>query len=195
MPPKKEAGDGLLKEFEDRETKLIAAAFLSTTGPDKFDYDLMAALTGNTVGSLKKMWPPVKRKAMEKYTGFAKFLGQPSTSTAAAASSPAPKIAASKKRKAASEDETPDNNASGGRTDSTAAIDKSDGNKSNSKKKTPVAKKPAGRPRKQIKMEEEEEEGGGGEGAKDDAMDELDVHSAGGSDGLHNQATVDEEEI
>lgn len=39
MPPKKkEATEGtvtLLKGFEDKETKLIAAAFLSSTGPDK----------------------------------------------------------------------------------------------------------------------------------------------------------------
>jgi hypothetical protein len=57
MPPKKDTavGEGLLPGFLDRETKLLAAAFLSTTAPDKYDYDIMAEKTGNTAGSLKKM--------------------------------------------------------------------------------------------------------------------------------------------
>jgi hypothetical protein len=38
MPPKKDTGNGdgkLLTSFEDRETKLLAAAFVSCIGPDK----------------------------------------------------------------------------------------------------------------------------------------------------------------
>ena len=39
MPPKKDAagaeGNELLIGFTDKETKLLAAAFLSSTGPDK----------------------------------------------------------------------------------------------------------------------------------------------------------------
>ena len=37
MPPKKEvvAGEALLSGFQDKETKLLAAAFLSSTAPDK----------------------------------------------------------------------------------------------------------------------------------------------------------------
>jgi hypothetical protein len=59
MPPKKDAAagesDALLVGFTNKETKLLAAAFVSSTAPDKFDYDTMATLTGNTAGSLKKM--------------------------------------------------------------------------------------------------------------------------------------------
>ena len=37
MPPKKEvvAGEALLSGFQDKETKLLAAAFLSSTAADK----------------------------------------------------------------------------------------------------------------------------------------------------------------
>jgi hypothetical protein len=59
MPPKKDAAagesDALLVGFTNKEAKLLAAAFVSSTAPDKFDYDIMATLTGNTAGSLKKM--------------------------------------------------------------------------------------------------------------------------------------------
>jgi hypothetical protein len=43
----------------------------------QYDYDLMQALTGNTPGSLKKMWPPVKKKAAEAHASFATFIGAP----------------------------------------------------------------------------------------------------------------------
>ena len=59
MPPKKDAAagesDALLVGFTNKETKLLAAAFVSSTAPDKFDYDIMSTLTANTAGSLKKM--------------------------------------------------------------------------------------------------------------------------------------------
>jgi hypothetical protein len=51
MPPKKNPAEGdqtkLLAGFEDKETKLIAAAFLSSIGPDKvstFSLSLAAPL-------------------------------------------------------------------------------------------------------------------------------------------------------
>ncbi|KAF1947448.1 hypothetical protein EJ02DRAFT_90038 [Clathrospora elynae] len=93
MPPKKDAAgseaNGLIAGFTEKECKLLAAAFISSTGPDKYDYDVMAKLTKNTVGSLKKMWPPVKKKAMETHPSFAAFLGQASASATAAAASTA----------------------------------------------------------------------------------------------------------
>ncbi|KAF2849195.1 hypothetical protein T440DRAFT_139631 [Plenodomus tracheiphilus IPT5] len=188
MAPKKDnaevASASLLKGFEDRETKLIAAAFLSIIGPDKFDYDLMAVLTGNTAGSLKKMWPPVKRKAIEAHAGFGKFLGQAGTTTAAASSIAAPKAAAAKKRKDESEDEAPEDTTEP-TTATATATDKADGNKSDSKKKAPskekkatAAKKPPGRPRKQVKKEEVE----------DEAMADPENDSTDGGDGVGEYA-------
>jgi hypothetical protein len=122
MPPKKDEVKGkdesTVKGFEPKETKLLAAGFLSMTGPDKvswshlllrnhtltvvqYDYDVMATLTGNTAGSLKKMFPPVKKKAIETLPSFASYItGGAATSTAAAngeKKEPAPK-AASRKR-------------------------------------------------------------------------------------------------
>ncbi|KAF2641978.1 hypothetical protein P280DRAFT_384833, partial [Massarina eburnea CBS 473.64] len=89
MAPKKtEAGGGTtdsLVGFEPREIKLLAAAF--------YDYELFATLTGNTAGSLRKMWPPVKRKAVDAHETFGTFLGAGETT----------KVPASKKRKAVSE--------------------------------------------------------------------------------------------
>ncbi|KAF1914565.1 hypothetical protein BDU57DRAFT_519634 [Ampelomyces quisqualis] len=71
----------------------------------------MAKLTGNTVGSLKKMWPPVKKKAVETHPSFATFLGlstaAASTNTAAVPAEPptaaAPKPKVARKRKADSD--------------------------------------------------------------------------------------------
>ncbi|KAI4942579.1 hypothetical protein J4E91_009973 [Alternaria rosae] len=146
MPPKKDApaaGETLLAGFVDKETKLLAAAFLSSTAPDKFDYDVMATLTGNTAGSLKKMWPPIKKKALENHPSFATFLGQAGVAAAApAGGDPKPAAAkVTKKRKAA--DEVPEEDADDGAKDlaPASAADKSEGDKSDTKKKAPVAKK------------------------------------------------------
>jgi hypothetical protein len=67
----------------------------------------MATLTGNTSGSLKKMFPPVKRKAIEAYPSFATFLSG-GTATAGANGEEKKTVpkAAGKKRKATSESET-----------------------------------------------------------------------------------------
>ncbi|KAH7066771.1 hypothetical protein BKA63DRAFT_495671 [Paraphoma chrysanthemicola] len=192
MPPKKDTNGAetirLLNGFEDKETKLLAAAFLSSIGPDKFDYDLMAVLTGNTNGSLKKMWPPVKKKAIDAHPSFASFLGSTGANIMAASGdpkTPAPpkaKATGGRKRKAADkaeiEDEadTKDVDAKPVR----AKSEKSDGNKSDNnksdskaetKKKAPAAK--------------------GKRGAKKAKKDELseeqvksEVDSADGGDGL-----------
>ncbi|KAI8932894.1 hypothetical protein NX059_010371 [Plenodomus lindquistii] len=151
----------------------------------------MHELTGNTVGSLKKMWPPVKRKAMDQHGSFAKYLGQ--TGTVAAAPAAAPKAAAGKKRKAASEDEAGEDNANskGDSTEPNTATDKSDDNRSKAKKrgppkekKVPVAKKAAGRPRKQVKKED----------VDDEAMADPEDNSADGGDGVDKEAEAEVEE-
>lgn len=164
MPPKKDTAGGeaneLLPGFTDKETKLIAAAYLSSTGPDKFDYDHMAALTKNTAGSLKKMWPPVKRKAIESHPSFAKFLGQ-SNGDATASTSEAPKLtAAPKSRKRKPADETPEEPAK-------SEPDSSEPDKKPTKKSAPAGKKKGrGRPKKQAKIEtmDEEDSADGGDG-------------------------------
>ncbi|KAH9870068.1 hypothetical protein J1614_006990 [Plenodomus biglobosus] len=189
MPAKKEGVETLLKGFEDRETKLIAAAFLSATGPDRFDFDLMATLTGNTVGSLKKMWPPVKRKVMNDYEGFAKFLGQAGTTTTPPKRSPTDandaKTAPAKKRKVASDDEGPEDNAKADATEPATATDKLNDSKGEPKKKgppkekkAPVAKK-QGRPRKTVKKESD---------------DEIVDEAAGNGDAIDNDAAAEADE-
>src|SRR5689334_21253516 len=104
----------------------------------QYDYDLMAALTKNTAGSLKKMWPPVKKKAMETHPSFAAFLGQAGTAAAAnsdAKPAPALKAAAGRKRKATDENDGKND------LDPTSDGGKSDGNKSDTKKKVAPGKK------------------------------------------------------
>ncbi|RMZ70833.1 hypothetical protein GMOD_00008477 [Pyrenophora seminiperda CCB06] len=155
MAPKKNVPDSesntLLVGFTDKETKLLAAAFVSCIGTDRYDYDLMATLTKNTAGSLKKMWPPVKKKASENYASFAKHLSLAGTTTAAESK-------AVKKRKAA--EVTPEV----GREVTDEADD--EGEKSDSNVKSPAAKKskraPAtrgkGRVKKGVKKEVSESE-------------------------------------
>ncbi|KAG9191494.1 hypothetical protein G6011_10228 [Alternaria panax] len=187
MPPKKDAtaeSSALLVGFTDKETKLLAAAFVSSTAPDKFDYDVMATLTRNTAGSLKKMWPPVKKKAADSHASFAAFLGQPGVAAAAAA---AAKIV--KKRKAP--DEVPEDAEDDAKDfDPPSAADKSEGDKSDSKKKkAPAAKKEKkaptqkkepvkgkGRPKKAFKKEESASE--------EDVKEESAENSTDGGDGL-----------
>lgn len=71
----------------------------------------MASLTGNTSGSLKKMFPPVKRKAIDAQPSFGTFLNGGTAPTAVATNGEQKKAApkaTGKKRKAISE---PDTNA------------------------------------------------------------------------------------
>ncbi|KAJ5029238.1 hypothetical protein J3E72DRAFT_408517 [Bipolaris maydis] len=175
MPPKKDTAGAeaneLLVGFADKETKLIAAAYLSCTGPDKFDYDRMAALTKNTAGSLKKMWPPVKRKAMESHPSFAKFLGQSNGDATTASTSEAPKLTTaaprSRKRKPADEEASEEPTKS--------EPDTSEPDKKPTNKSAPAAKKKArGRPKKQAKIESTDEE-----------------NSADGGDGRDSQVEYD----
>jgi hypothetical protein len=56
MPPKKDTADGgavksQLEDFKDSETKLIAAAFLSSTGPDKVSADKLCMRLCRSVAS------------------------------------------------------------------------------------------------------------------------------------------------
>jgi hypothetical protein len=118
----------------------------------------MATLTGNTAGSLKKMWPPVKRKAIDAHLSFAKFLGSEGGNAAAV-----PKATGGRKRKATADVDGED-------VDSKSAEDKSDSanksdGKAKTKKKAPAAK-PKGRPAKKTKKEvkEEEDSADGGDG-------------------------------
>ncbi|KAF2749555.1 hypothetical protein M011DRAFT_484965 [Sporormia fimetaria CBS 119925] len=71
MPPKKEsaAADAPMEGFDAKETKLIAAAFIATIASKdgKIDFGLMAKLTGNTEGTLKKYWPKTKAKIAGLY--------------------------------------------------------------------------------------------------------------------------------
>ncbi|KAF2119962.1 hypothetical protein BDV96DRAFT_641829 [Lophiotrema nucula] len=108
MPPKADAnsaGDAnVVKGFDARETKLLAAAYLASLTPGKIDYIVMGTLTGNTAGSLQKMFPPVKRKASEVVPSFAAFIGEAGAGNGAAPPTPAKPAAAKggrgKKRKA-----------------------------------------------------------------------------------------------
>ncbi|KAF1844191.1 uncharacterized protein K460DRAFT_397329 [Cucurbitaria berberidis CBS 394.84] len=175
MPPKEAAGaesTELIAGFTDKECKLLAAAFVSSTGPDKYDYELMSTLTKNTVGSLKKMWPPVKRKAIGAHSSFAAFLGLAGTlaPNGDANSAPAPKATASKKRKAADEilDDADD--------DKNDLEPKSAANKSGTKKKAPAAKSKPGQKKKKVKKEAPISE--------DEATVQASENSADGGDGL-----------
>ncbi|CAO2652408.1 Nn.00g006910.m01.CDS01 [Neocucurbitaria sp. VM-36] len=177
MPPKEAAGGEapeLLVGFTEKECKLLAAAFISSIGPDKYDYELMATLTKNTAGSLKKMWPPVKRKTIDAHTSFATFLGQAGVVAANGDVKPAlaPKAAAGRKRKAADKGLDDDNDDN---KDPTSAANKSDGNKSDTKKKAPAAKG-KGRPKKQIKKE--------APASEDEVMGISRENSADGGDGI-----------
>lgn len=73
----------------------------------------MEKLTGNTAGTLKKMWPPVKRKAVEQHPSFGPFVGMTSEGEAAKPAA-APKANGGRKRKAAQADS--ENNSVDGNT-------------------------------------------------------------------------------
>ncbi|KAH8731688.1 hypothetical protein GQ44DRAFT_767534 [Phaeosphaeriaceae sp. PMI808] len=205
MAPKKDTAGaepktGLLKGFSDKDTKLIAAAFLSSTEKDKatsyvhrhYDYALMERLTGNTAGTLKKMWPPVKRNAMDAHSSFAAFLGAqakgkagPSTNGKTA---PAPKGGADKKRKACSdagtdadddEDDVPEPKSASKAIGTTKA-------------KKASAPKGRGRPKK-VKTEDEEDSADGGDGLGQYAFESNVADWLGSTDATSDM--VEEEEV
>ncbi|KAL5446394.1 hypothetical protein PMIN05_002444 [Paraphaeosphaeria minitans] len=172
MPPKKDESAATVGDtitgFTSKESKMIAAAFVASTGPDKYDYELFATLTGNTVGSLKKMWPPVKRKVIEAHTSFGVFLGAATAgeeATGEAKAKPAPKVKAKngKKRKATSTE--PENEDEDGAKDGAGVEDagkKKPGPKGRKKKADSAdaegegeKKAPAKKGRKKVKSEED----------------------------------------
>jgi hypothetical protein len=205
MPPKKDVtgadGAKLLAGFEDKETKLLAAAFLSSLAADKvsnvklhfplegsrartcvhmhsqclailralsrercltesqYDYEVMANLTGNTAGSLKKMWPPVKKKAIEAHPSFATFLGTDGANISAPTTA-----AGSRKRKAAADNDVEDADPKSA-ADKSENTDKTD-SKVETKKKAPAKGKgrPAKKSKKEVKDEEDSADGGDGLG-------------------------------
>jgi hypothetical protein len=138
----------------------------------------MATLTGNTAGSLKKMWPPVKRKAIEAHSSFAKFLGTEGGNVAA------PKATGGRKRKATTdtEGEDVDVKSAGGKSDT---ANKSD-SKAKTKKKAPAAK-PKGRPAKKTKKEEvkaEEDSADGGDGLGEYTLEKIVTKWLKNTDGI-----------
>jgi len=61
----------------------------------------MGSLTGNTAGSMRKMFPEVKQKVMDMHPSFAAFLD--STSTLTALATETARVRAARKRKASSD--------------------------------------------------------------------------------------------
>lgn len=129
----------------------------------------MGTLTGNTAGSLKKMWPPVKKKAVEAHPSFATFLGN----TGANIASGEPKTAAPAKakggRKRKADAEANGENDATDAEPKSATVEKSDSaggksnTKANSKKKVP-AKKQKKKVKTEVKSEEDSGDGGDGLG-------------------------------
>jgi hypothetical protein len=118
----------------------------------------MSTLCNNTAGSLKKMWPPVKKKAAEAHASFAIFIGAPNvnaTPKSADANKPAApaKAAGGRKRK--------------GAADSDAEVD-SDPKSASAEVKPNAAggrkRAPAKKAKKEVKSEEGSADGGDGLG-------------------------------
>lgn len=124
----------------------------------QYDYPLFAQLSGFTEGTLKKFWPPVKKKVIEKHPSFGKFIAG-----SAPAAAPTSKAAAGKKRKAA------DANGDGDLESKASSADAIDNKAPEGKSKKVTAK---GKRGKKTKTEETEDEK-----VKDD-------NSADGEDGL-----------
>jgi hypothetical protein len=122
----------------------------------------MATITGNTAGSLKKMWPPVKKKALEAHPSFAAFLGTDGNNIAA------PKAAGGRKRKAAADSnvEDADPKSAEEQSDGTDKTDSKTDSKVETKKKAPAKGKgrPAKKSKKEVKDEEDSADGGDGLG-------------------------------
>jgi hypothetical protein len=124
---------------------------------------MMHDLTGFTVGTLKKFWPPVKKKVIETYPSYATFIGAPGA--AGGETKPAATPKGKGKRKAA--DEEPEGDA--------VDADNPDV-KTKRTKKAPAEKKvPAKGRAKRVKQEEASDEDAKFKSAED---------SADGGDGL-----------
>jgi hypothetical protein len=115
----------------------------------QYDFDLMAELTGNTNGTLKKMWPPVKKKAIEAYPSFAAFIGNTGAKITAATGEAKPAtLATGRKRKVADAEVDPD-------TDSKDV---------ERKKKAVPAKKGRAVKKSKAEVKDEEDSADGGDG-------------------------------
>jgi hypothetical protein len=110
----------------------------------------MSTLCNNTAGSLKKMWPPVKKKAAEAHASFAIFIGAPNVNAT-------PKSADANKPAAPAK-------AAGGRN---AEVD-SDPKSASAEVKPNAAggrkRAPAKKAKKEVKSEEGSADGGDGLG-------------------------------
>lgn len=181
MPPKKEAvaPNTTIEGYDVKETRILAAAFVSSLGAGKvrrrtvflntltlrieadsaqYDWPLFAKLTGFTEGSLKKFWPPVKNKAIEQTESFGAFLN--GTGAAAAPSKAA--SAGGKKRKAADADADADLDPK------ISSADTTDGKAADGKTKKAPAKKRGKKAKAEDsddeKVKEEENSADGGDG-------------------------------
>ncbi|KAL1598249.1 hypothetical protein SLS59_006933 [Nothophoma quercina] len=160
MPPKKDvpAAPTTIEGYDNKETRLLAAAFVSSIGPDKYDYALFAKLSGFTEGTLKKFWPPVKKKVIEEHPAFGTFIN------GSFAAAPAAKVGAGKKRKAA------DDEVNAELDPKALSADTIESKASEGKKKAPVKKgrgkkaKTEEAEEKEVKEEENSADGGDGLG-------------------------------
>jgi hypothetical protein len=168
--------------FDPKETKLLAAAFVASIGPGKvspvrsnlptiayrtnslqYDWELMAKLSGNTVGSLKKMLPPVRNKAAEAHPSFADFIKAPGDGPT---TKPAPaKANGTKKRKAAEPVDDEENQ------DGEAVA--SDGKEEAAPKAKSASAKANGTKKRKAATPADDEEGQDGEAVASDGKEEA----------------------
>lgn len=148
----------------------------------------MASLTGNTAGSLKKMLPPLKRRAAEVHPSFGVFLG---LAVAAPTTSPTAAKSTTKKRKATNNVTKDVDDVDEPEAEPISAGNKSDGNKPDSKKKKVAAPKkasakkaaPVKKPRGKKEAKKEDS------GAEDNVKDKSGENSADGTDGTDGPGT------
>lgn len=74
-------------------------ALNSPANRTQYDYALFARLAGFTESTLKKFWPPVKKKGIENHDNFGKFLAGTAVTVP-----PTSKVGGGKKRKIADTD-------------------------------------------------------------------------------------------
>jgi hypothetical protein len=168
----------------------------------QYDYDLMAKLTGNTNGSLRKMWPPIKKKAIEAYPSFATFISNTSDKITAASgeAKAAPKAAAGRKRKVADAEVEADSDSkdvepkfTGTKSNKTdSAGTKSDG-KAETKKKAPPAKKGRATKKPKAEVRDEEDSANGGDGLGQYAFTQKTVDWLNSTDGCLGTKEIEDE--
>ncbi|KAF2008993.1 hypothetical protein BU24DRAFT_89514 [Aaosphaeria arxii CBS 175.79] len=136
--------------FSLRETKLLAAAFVAMTAPGKINYDLMAELTGNTVNSLRKMFPPIKQRVIAAHPSFGVFMsGAISAAGIDGPSTPVKANGGRKRKNAFPENEDANDAEDGDNGTATGPVNKGKGKAKAAASDTgDVAKRRPGRPRK-----------------------------------------------